>query len=204
MGLIDGISSRIEPVANYYNAPDKAKTEESTSVKTDETKVLGNVVAQSEDGDTLQENKESLEALKDGLVLKKADSQAKEETKADSLTKEELSPAQKYLEQQKEAAKKKAEQEKSESDEQDKEVSSLIGMTKSQVEQLYREGRISKDQYDKNMQLRDELAEKIQGNDVSAEVTKIVENGQKVQQDIENIFKASENGRIDIAAQIFN
>lgn len=188
MGLIDGVNSQIVSVRNVEPNTTAYTDKKVDSVeKTDKTEqekaVLDNVVAKSEDGDTLQEKKESVEALKDGLFFKKNAVEDKKD-KEDAVIAEEKAEN-KYLEQQKEN------------------VTSLIGMTKSQVEQLYREGRITKKQYDDNMDSREEAIKEIQDNDVSGKMTQTIEQGQKTQDTIENIFKAAENDRADLAAQIF-
>ena len=90
----------------------------------------GKVISESTDGDTLRASEKSLEALNDGIVLAKG-----RET---------------------EAAEKAAEEKKAE---ETKDPGNLNGYSSSQIDALYREGKISRQDRDEEIERREEIKE---------------------------------------------
>ena len=90
----------------------------------------GKVISESTDGDPLRASEKSLEALNDGIVLAKG-----RET---------------------EAAEKAAEEKKAE---ETKDPGNLNGYSSSQIDALYREGKISRQDRDEEIERREEIKE---------------------------------------------
>lgn len=231
--MIDGISAQISSV-NTSKMDIEVKAAKDVSLKADEgnTKksedLIDNVVARSEDGDTLQENAESVKALSEGMMFIK-DSSNNQSADLTAADKEDESAAKIMIEQREAMAKRMADivksqkkddsrdainSEKTEAVKEQKEynaevkneekIESLIGMTKSEVERLYRQGKISKKQYDDNMEVREERTEESINDTAVKDMTQEALKGEKVSQTIEDIYKAGLNDRADLAAQIFN
>ena len=185
---------------NQNGQEEKERVDENVAVAAmssqgDDLKVTRDGMQSQAAGGTVQEQNE------DGVVARK--DEVRVTTNADAA---------KILREQVEAAKEKANEDRltGNEDEDEDEAAysqdvSLIGKTKQQVEQLYRNGDISRYEYDQNMQQREE---KQAANQVDAE-----EEGNVIEQaagseeaKIQNkaIFTAYENGNEDVMNAALN
>ena len=100
----------------------------------------------------------------------------------------------------------------------EREIDSLAGYTKSQVEQLYREGRISRYEYDQNMENRKKREEALEERNENKDLAKLQEDSlnnfakdmgkinskaMNVNNANEGIASALDNNRINIVGDIF-
>ncbi|MBR1861259.1 MAG: hypothetical protein IJ796_05310 [Lachnospiraceae bacterium] len=107
----------------------KAVIEEQTKATLDETK--GRVISESKDGDTLRASERSIEALNDGIVLpKQTDAETAAGVKAAS-----------------------------EAEEPSEDITNLAGYSSSQIDALYRQGKISIRDRDEELEKREEIRE---------------------------------------------
>jgi len=88
-------------------------------------------------------------------------------------------------------------------------ITDLTGYTKSQVEQLYREGRISRYNYEKNMQRREELQQEVNPNPAAddsqfiSNMSQLAEAEKSQGVEAQALVKAADNGRTDIMLDVF-
>ncbi len=113
----------------------------------------GKVISESKDGDTVRASEKSMEALNDGIVLAKG----RDDVAAKSVT----------------------ENQKAEETQQ---LNSLNGYSSSQIDALYREGKISRRDRDKEIERREEIKE-------AAGVTAATEDANKKEDDKEDVTK---------------
>ena len=113
----------------------------------------GKVISESKDGDTVRASEKSMEALNDGIVLAKG----RDDRAAESVTEN-----------------KKAEE--------TQQLNSLNGYSSSQIDALYREGKISRQDRDKEIERREEIKE-------AAGVAAATEDVNKKEDDKEDVSK---------------
>ncbi|MBR5422265.1 MAG: hypothetical protein IK115_14075 [Lachnospiraceae bacterium] len=110
---------------------------------------LEDVIATSKDGDTVQATKTAIEQLKEdeeeGRVVPKDSLMAAKETTAA------INPAKERIEEEQ-----KEKEEKEEEEEEQQQITSFAGYTDAQLKQLYVKGDISKQDYDKEIESREE------------------------------------------------
>lgn len=241
------LNTRIEPstkVNNLAPAQNVDKKVENTKSdvdskftsekKTEEFKVSQeDIVAISEDGDTLQASKAGINAStssgalviasEDGAVSQIEndskpvdDSKNKNESKTVNVE-ETQSKSAEIIAEQIEEVKESAEERKANNT---SEVNSLAGYTKQQVEMMYLQGKISRYDYDVNMRQREEMAEDSQESSsetreevirsqISAQeafaksMGQISAQAQKVANMDQGIIDAYNNDRLDIVGDIF-
>ncbi len=136
--------------AKQQEKTEEARREEAAAVN---ASVYGNVLSEDEDGDTVAAQKQSLEALEDGMVLAK---EGRED--AASQVRQQQENIQLPGSEEKSAAEKLAEEEAQE--ERDENNQSLTGVSADQLETMYLQGKISRYQYDQEIGRRDALTEK--------------------------------------------
>ncbi|MBR6452896.1 MAG: hypothetical protein IKS87_09330 [Lachnospiraceae bacterium] len=196
--------------------------------------VYGNVLASDEDGDTVAAKPQALEALEDGLVFRK--DQTEQEVKTTSLKPQEKALQDVAAPKEETAAEKLAKKEAAEEKKDDNAQQSLTGLSAQQLETMYLRGQISRYQYDQEIGRRDNLMQKeetkpgqVPEEDRKEEQAKEDQvNAEKVQKEIQNnnsfaqrmtklavgtaeediraeAFKnANENDRVDLMTQIFD
>ncbi len=207
--------------AEQQKKTEEARKEEAAAVN---ASVYGDVLSEDEDGDTVAAQKQSLEALEDGLVFAKegqedAASQVRQQQESVKLPGQE----------EKTAAEKLAEEEAKKEDEEH--TQSLTGVPADQLETMYLQGKISRYQYDQEIGRRDALTEKEekpigqQEEEEDKEKTQLdtervreEENenkaftqemgritGGKVEEDIraDALKTANENDRVDLMTKVF-
>ncbi len=168
----DNTAVRRTPETTPAVQPEQPRPEETAAEQKREDKELENVVSISKDGDTVQVKPESSQKLEDdafGTVIKLPDDaeKEKEETaqqiKENEKRREELEEAiernQEAAERRAENAEKQAGEAKEDQDELLGNITSYAGYTDSQLETMYLKGDISKIDYDKEMNSREERRE---------------------------------------------
>lgn len=229
-GIISGIQTNYDydPISRVKAEPDKnageikeddAKKKVAEDAKKVTAEVYGDVLSKSADGDTTRAAKQSIDALSDGLVMPKNNT-------------EEITTALKPNENRNpvlEAAERDAK--KAENEE---EIDSLTGYTSNQLENLYAQGKISRYDYDREISRRDELTktedtqdseeekvtetedeaedktselikQQIEGNNTfNKEMSGLVNTAINENQTIDALNIGKENDRLDIVNQILN
>ena len=221
-GIISGIQTNYDydPISRVKAEPDKNAGE----IKEDDAKkvtaeVYGDVLSKSADGDTTRAAKQSIDALSDGLVMPKNNT---EEITTALKPNENSNPVL-------EAAEKDAKKAENED-----EIDSLTGYTSNQLENLYAQGKISRYDYDREISRRDELTktedtqdseeekvtendaeegdktselikQQIEGNNTfNKEMSGLVNTAINENQTIDALNIGKENDRLDIVNQILN
>lgn len=229
-GIISGIQTNFDydPISRVKAEPDKnageikeddAKKKVAEDAKKVTAEVYGDVLSKSADGDTTRAAKQSIDALSDGLVMPKNNT---EEITTALKPNENSNPVL-------EAAEKDAK--KAENEE---EIDSLTGYTSNQLENLYAQGKISRYDYDREISRRDELTktedtqdseeekvtendaeegdktselikQQIEGNNTfNKEMSGLVNTAINENQTIDALNIGKENDRLDIVNQILN
>lgn len=229
-GIISGIQTNYDydPISRVKAEPDKnageikeddAKKKVAEDAKKVTAEVYGDVLSKSADGDTTRAAKQSIDALSDGLVMPKNNT---EEITTALKPNENSNPVS-------EAAEKDAK--KAENEE---EIDSLTGYTSNQLENLYAQGKISRYDYDREISRRDELTktedtqdseeekvtendaeegdktselikQQIEGNNTfNKEMSGLVNTAINENQTIDALNIGKENDRLDIVNQILN
>ena len=229
-GIISGIQTNYDydPISRVKAEPDKnageikeddAKKKVAEDAKKVTAEVYGDVLSKSADGDTTRAAKQSIDALSDGLVMPKNNT---EEITTALRPNENSNPVL-------EAAEKDAK--KAENEE---EIDSLTGYTSNQLENLYAQGKISRYDYDREISRRDELTktedtqdseeekvtendaeegdktselikQQIEGNNTfNKEMSGLVNTAINENQTIDALNIGKENDRLDIVNQILN
>lgn len=229
-GIISGIQTNYDydPISRVKAEPDKnageikeddAKKKVAEDAKKVTAEVYGDVLSKSADGDTTRAAKQSIDALSDGLVMPKNNT---EEITTALKPNENSNPVL-------EAAEKDAK--KAENEE---EIDSLTGYTSNQLENLYAQGKISRYDYDREISRRDELTktedtqdseeekvtendaeegdktselikQQIEGNNTfNKEMSGLVNTAINENQTIDALNIGKENDRLDIVNQILN
>lgn len=229
-GIFSGIQTNYDydPISRVKAEPDKnageikeddAKKKVAEDAKKVTAEVYGDVLSKSADGDTTRAAKQSIDALSDGLVMPKNNT---EEITTALKPNENSNPVS-------EAAEKDAK--KAENEE---EIDSLTGYTSNQLENLYAQGKISRYDYDREISRRDELTktedtqdseeekvtendaeegdktselikQQIEGNNTfNKEMSGLVNTAINENQAIDALNIGKENDRLDIVNQILN
>ena len=184
----------------------------------DESDRAEDLLAISTDGDTVQASKAGINAstttgslvsaTEDGAVTQVSEEEKEELVstnampgRADTRTvrdEQSKSAAQMLLEMN--ANNEKTVNETNSNEEQ--EVTSLAGMTKQQVEQLYREGRISESAYERNVQERADREEATE-DPFARRMGQLNAQAQQEANATEGLLNAMKNGRADIVGDLF-
>lgn len=229
-GIISGIQTNYDydPISRVKAEPDKnageikeddAKKKVAEDAKKVTAEVYGDVLSKSADGDTTRAAKQSIDALSDGLVMPKNNT---EEITTALKPNENSNPVL-------EAAEKDAKKAENED-----EIDSLTGYTSNQLENLYAQGKISRYDYDREISRRDELTktentsaseeekvtetedeaedktselikQQIEGNNTfNKEMSGLVNTAINENQTINALNIGKENDRLDIVNQILN
>lgn len=229
-GIISGIQTNYDydPISRVKAEPDKnageikeddAKKKVAEDAKKVTAEVYGDVLSKSADGDTTRAAKQSIDALSDGLVMPKNNT---EEITTALKPNENSNPV---LEAGEKDAKKA---------ENEEEIDSLTGYTSNQLENLYAQGKISRYDYDREISRRDELTktedtqdseeekvtendaeegdktselikQQIEGNNTfNKEMSGLVNTAINENQTIDALNIGKENDRLDIVNQILN
>lgn len=132
VGTVNNISGIAwEKPVNYNENNIKTGSQVEEEKRLSETEAVDDgLVEINQDGDTLKASGDALNSLKDGIVLNKSDNEA-----LSSAVKENGAKA-------------------------DDKVGSLVAFSVNQLETMYLKGQISKYDYDKEIERRDEIAEK--------------------------------------------
>ncbi len=207
-----------------YKASDAAKAA-SQAEDAAAKGVYGDVLDISEDGDTVTARPEALQKLEDGMVtLKPAGDDEKSVTEMETESAEKraelIKERQEKAEEASEARQAMREEREAEAEakaaETTAEYNSLSGYPDNMVDTLYRQGKIDSRTYNAEVDRRERLDE-IRGtgeqdhtgerieddNEFNAEMTGAIAQGEQENRETEALFTAAENGRIDIAKDIF-
>ena len=153
-GIMSGIQNYYEPIGSVKennssetekvssNSEEKINKKEKAEAEKVVSEVYGDVLSKSADGDVTTAAKQSLNALSDGLVLPKEN--------APEVTTTLKEPN---------ATKNKIEEQAQNQTDKDEEIDSLTGYTSNQLDTLYAEGKISKYDYDQEVERRAELTQ---------------------------------------------
>ncbi len=145
-----------DAAAEEQKKADEARQERQEEAAAVNASVYGDVISRDEDGDTVAAQKQSLEALEDGMVFAKENNDEEETTGAVRNEQENVTlPPQ---QEEKSAAEKLAEEEAKEAREEKQQ--SLTGVSANELETMYLQGKITRYQYDQEIGRRDVLMEK--------------------------------------------
>ena len=146
-----------------------ADAEKPSAQKQEIREQLENVVSKSKDGDTVQVSDKSSEKLEEDAF-----------GRVDILKKED------------EAKKAEEEKEKEAEEKEQQRITSFAGLTEDQLEMMYRKGEISKQEYDKQIELKESLKEteeKVEG-DTEKMVKGVLASENKMNRDSEEMKAA--------------
>ncbi|GEM_PF-2083035 len=188
--------------------------------------IYGDVLDISEDGDTVTARPEALQKLEDGMVTLK--SGGEDEKSVTEMEKESAEHRAELIEERREKAEESREARQEMREEQEKKaedkaaedtsanIGSLKGYPDSMVDTLYRQGKIDSRTYNSEIERREEIDEMrgmgeedqteraAEENDAfSREMTGNIAQGEQDNRETEALFTAAENGRLDIAKDIF-
>ena len=188
--------------------------------------MYGDVLDISEDGETVTARPEALQKLEDGMVtLKPAEDEDKKsvtemETESAEKRAELIKERQERAEESREARQAIREEREAEAEakaaETTAQYNSLSGYPDNMVDTLYRQGKIDSRTYNSEIDRRERLDEMRgtggedengarvgENNAFNEEMTGINAQGEREERETEALFNAAENGRIDIAKDIF-
>lgn len=226
---------QIRPIADFSPVPATtqvqivrsplADTEKPETKKQEKEEELQNVVSKSEDGDTVQVGEKSSEKLED-LKFGRMDVLPKDEEKKDEEKTGALPGSDRRSEEQKAAAIKEREKEEREKTEEKKQaeenkqleenkqiennkqtVTSFSGLTEDQIEAMYRKGEISKQEYDKQIELKESLKETEEQTegDTTKMVKGLLSSEDKAERDsleLKTVFSEDSSDKTEAAARI--
>lgn len=187
--------------------------------------IYGDVLDISEDGDTVTARPEALQKLEDGMVTLK--SGGEDEKSVTEMERESAEKRAELMEERREKAEESREARQARREEQEQKaedkaaentsnINSLKGYPDNMVDTLYRQGKIDSRTYNSEIERRERLDEmrgvgeedtterNIENNNAfNREMTGINAQGEQDERQTEALFTAAENGRIDIAKDIF-
>jgi len=173
---------------------------------------LENVVAVSEDGDTVQVSEEGNEKLEDQArgSVKRLDQQEEpqaaqvleEQARAAREMREAIQAAREARAQSREESREQAGEEQAR-EEETREITSFAGYTNTQLERLYRDGAISRHDYEQEMEARedDQAATMEEGRELDRQMGQIASARQQVQADeetVETLASGESSDSIDV------
>ena len=218
-----------DAAAEEQKKADEAKQERQEEAAAVNASVYGDVIARDEDGDTVAAQKQSLEALEDGMVFAKEN---KDEEAFGAVRNEQENVTLPPQQEEKSAAEKLAEEEAKDARD-EKQQQSLTGVSANELETMYLQGKITRYQYDQEIGRRDVLMEKEektvgQAEEEEDEKEENNPNAEKIQEQIkednsfaermgklsnatveediraEALKTANENDRVDLVTKVFD
>ena len=215
--------------ANDNNARKASDTAGKVANQTEDAAakgIYGDVLDISEDGDTVTARPEALQKLEDGMVTLK--SGGEDDKSVTKMERESAEHRAELMEERREKAEESREERKELREEQEQKaedkaaentsanIGSLKGYPDNMVDTLYRQGKIDSLTYNSEIERREELDEmrgmgeenqtgrvEEENNAFSREMTDNIAQGEQEDRETEALFTAAENGRLDIAKDIF-
>lgn len=177
-----------EAVKTQEKAQDAQKAKEKEAVQNEPEKKPGDLVYMSDDGDTVRVSSESKGNLDDGVFMKtgNAEEEEKETIELQNEKAEESAEKREELrEEQREEAEKAAEKAEAQS------VNSFAGISESRLQQMVRDGVITQNAYEKEIEAREQTRE--EGMKEAEENSKELSRMDATERKAENTEKALEN-----------